>query len=94
MAKFPAMPLWTDAYLADTTHLTATQHGAFLLLLISMWRAKRQVLPNDDRLLAKYARLSLKQWTNVRPVIMPFFNDLGNVLSNDRLDDEYAFVQR
>lgn len=22
VAEFPSMPLWTDAYLADTTHLT------------------------------------------------------------------------
>jgi hypothetical protein len=38
MAEFPALPLWTDAYLGDTRHLSQSEHGAYLLLLITAWR--------------------------------------------------------
>jgi hypothetical protein len=38
MAEYPFLPLWTDAYFADTRHLTLEQHGAYLLLIIEAWR--------------------------------------------------------
>ena len=62
MAEFPALPLWTDAYLADTTHLSTIEHGAYLLLLMTAWRTKECCLPDDDKLLSRYARLTAAQW--------------------------------
>ncbi len=48
MAEFPALPLWTDAYLADTGHLTFEEHGLYLNLLVLMWRSPECRIPNDD----------------------------------------------
>ena len=48
MAEFPALPLWTDAYLADTGHLTFEEHGLYLNLLVLMWRLPECQIPNDD----------------------------------------------
>ncbi len=94
MAEFPAMPLWTDAYLADTSHLTTTEHGAYLLLLMAMWRSPTQSLPADDRLLARYSRLTTGQWRRVKPQIMPFFRLADGAITQGRLTAEHEFVRR
>lgn len=93
MAQFPALPLFTDAYLGDTTHLTTIEHGAYLLLLITMWRNKC-ILPNDDKLLARYARLTPAQWARVKPVLWPFFDVSEDTISQARLTDEAYYVKR
>lgn len=77
MAEFPSMPLFTDAYLGDTTHLSTLEHGAYLLLLIVAWRNGGH-LPNDDKVLAKYARLTKPQWQRIRSTIMSFFEVEGD----------------
>lgn len=92
MAQFPAMPLWTDAYLGDTVHLTTIEHGAYLLLLMCMWRAKSHTLPDDDKLLARYTKLGPQQWLRIKKAIQPFFRIENGTWSNDRLLDEYATI--
>jgi uncharacterized protein YdaU (DUF1376 family) len=47
MADFPALPLWTDAYLADTADLNACEHGCYLIMLMIAWRRPDCALPND-----------------------------------------------
>lgn len=94
MAEFPAMPLWTDAYLSDTKHLTCIEHGAYLLLLIVAWRAKSHTLPNDDKLLARYCGLSVKQWCRIRPHLEPFFKVEGGFWISERLLREINIVRR
>ena len=52
MAEYPALPLWTDAYLADTTHLTDAEHGVYFQLVVHAWRSPDCRLPNDAKWLA------------------------------------------
>lgn len=73
MAEYPMFPLWTDAYLGDTMHLTCEQHGAYLLLLISMWRSKDARLPDNDAILGNTCRLGPKAWARMRVAVEPFF---------------------
>jgi uncharacterized protein YdaU (DUF1376 family) len=94
MAEFPALPLWTDAYLGDTTHLTTIEHGAYLLLLMTAWRTKDCALPDDDRLLARYARCNAGQWKRLRPIIEPFFVVENGHWRQGRLTDEAVAVRR
>lgn len=88
------MPLWTDAYLGDTTHLTTTEHGAYFLLLVTMWRSKEPVLPDDDKLLARYARLTAGQWKRIRPILEPFFTISSDGWRQGRLTDEWVAVRQ
>lgn len=73
MADFPCLPLWTDSYLADTSHLTTEEHGAYLLLLIQAWRSADCSLPADDDLLARLAGMSAAKWRSSKPIIMAFW---------------------
>jgi uncharacterized protein YdaU (DUF1376 family) len=66
------MPLYVGDYLADTGHLTTTQHGAYLLLLMHYWR-KRE-LPDDDKQLAAIAKLPLRIWLDSKETIQAFFH--------------------
>jgi uncharacterized protein YdaU (DUF1376 family) len=47
MADFPALPLWTDSYLADTLDLTQGEHGIYLIMLMLAWRRPDCALPDD-----------------------------------------------
>lgn len=94
MAEYPALPLWTDAYLGDTHHLTTIEHGAYLLLLIAAWRTKECGLPDDDRKLAKFAHLTARQWSRMRPALEGFYRIEDGMWWNDRLLDERDAVRR
>lgn len=93
MAQFPAMPLWTDAYLADTTHLTTFEHGAYLKLLIAMWRSKGR-LPNDDKFLAKVAGCTNGQWARIKPTMMAFMRCQDSHIAQARLTDELKLAEQ
>lgn len=67
------MPIYIGDYLADTGHLTTTQHGAYLLLLMHYWR-KRE-LPTEDKQLAAIAKLPLRIWLDSKEIIQAFFHD-------------------
>lgn len=61
MAEFPALPLWTDAWVADTKHLTWLERGTYHDLLVLMWRSPGCRIPNDDHWLAKRLGMSLAE---------------------------------
>lgn len=88
MAEFPALPLWTDAYLADTRELTAAQHGAYFLLLMTAWRTKENALPDDDDKLARWAAMDKRTWLKNKPVVMSFWRKVDGMFHQKRLDDE------
>lgn len=68
----PYMPLYIADYQADTGHLTAIEHGAYLLLIMCYWQ-RGEPLPNDDRKLARICKMSGQQWARIKPTILEFF---------------------
>ncbi len=73
MADFPALTLWTDAYLSDTRHLSTVEHGAYLLLLMEAWRRPNCDLPDDDRILSRLAGLPTEDWADIKAIVMAFW---------------------
>mgnify|MGYP003441431306 len=93
MAEFPALPLWTDAYLGDTAHLTNEEHGVYLRLLMFAWRSPDCCLPDDDKRLAIMTGMSDKKWRAVRPVIAAFWIIENGAWTQKRLTKERDFVR-
>ena len=93
MAEYPSLPLFTDAFIADTIHLNAAQTGAYLMLLMCAWRSKDCTIPNDDKILARFSRMSPKEWAANRDVILSFWdlNDDGEYFQK-RLTDERSYA--
>lgn len=84
----PFMQLYVADYLGDTQHLTTEQHGAYLLLLMTMWRQGGS-LPTDERTLARVARISPRRWHLIAPEVMAFFDVAEGRVTQKRLVEEY-----
>lgn len=65
MSQAPSMPMFWDAYLADTTHLSTEEHGAYLLLLSAMWRRNGWV-PDHDKDNARILGLTPSKWRKIK----------------------------
>lgn len=92
MAALPYMPLFVADYLADTAHLTAAQHGAYLLLIMNYWQRGKS-LPDDDAILAKITRMSKRDWAHNRSVVLDFFTKQESLLVHTRIAHELSRVE-
>jgi uncharacterized protein YdaU (DUF1376 family) len=68
------MPLYVGDYIADTAHLSAAESGAYLHLLMHYWSTGTPP-PDDDRALARIAKMSAAEWRRARPTVQAFFQD-------------------
>lgn len=93
MSELPFMQLYVSDYLGDTRHLSCEQHGAYLLLLMTMWNA-RGSLPDDDAKLARVVCLSVKKWRSIKPDIIEFFHVADGVVTHPRLTRELQKSER
>jgi len=83
------MKLYIGDYLGDTHHLGALEHGAYLLLLMAMWRAGG-TLPAIDANLAKLARCTPDEWATIRDVVLAYFKRSRGRLTHKRIAQEIA----
>lgn len=91
MAKFRALMLWTDAWIADTKHLTRCERGTYHDLLVLMWRSPGCTVPNDDGWLAKHLGMTPAEVENeLRPIISEFCQTDGNRIWQKRLKKEFG----
>ena len=81
------MPFYIDKYLGDTMHLTTEMHGAYLLLLMAGWK-NGGYIDCSDISLAATARVTLKAWKTMRPIIAKYFQEKDGLWSQGRQLDE------
>lgn len=90
MAALPYMQLYIADYLADTMHLSAEEHGAYLLLMFNYWQTGKPIPKNR---LAKIARLANERWADVEPSLQEFFCDNGEEWVHLRIEEDLASVR-
>ncbi len=66
------MPLYWGDYLADTSHLTALQHGCYLLLIAHYWQ--HGGIPHDLRQLQRITKCPNNHWRETWGILEPFFS--------------------
>lgn len=86
------MQLYVADYLGDTRHLTTEQHGAYLLLLMAMWRSDGR-LANDAKKLARITGCTAARWTKISGDVLEFFEVDGDCITNRRLMYELKKAQ-
>lgn len=92
MAELPVLPVTTDAFLADTSHMSAEAVGAYTRILFVMWRHGGR-LADDDRELARIAGLSLFRWRQVADVVRRCLTVAGGQVSQKRLTATWLSVR-
>ncbi|MBL7362044.1 YdaU family protein [Escherichia coli] len=90
MAALPYMQMYIADYLADTMHLSAEEHGAYLLLMFNYWQTGKPIPKNR---LAKIARLTNERWADVEPSLQEFFCDNGEEWVHLRIEEDLASVR-
>lgn len=86
------MPMYWDAYLADTTHLSTEEHGAYLLLLAAMWRRNGSV-PDNDTDNARIIGLSKAKWKKVKARLSDFLVVRNGTISQKKLQETWDKTQ-
>ena len=69
---FPYMPLFVDDWLSSDRidQLASDRAYGYMLLLMHQWKDKQGYLPTNEKVLARWARLTVAE---VRPLLREFF---------------------
>lgn len=95
MSQAPSMPIFIDALLGDTLHLSAEEFGAYCLIMFATWRNNGQALADDDHTLARICRVTAPRWRlKLRPRLVKFFDIGDGRWHQKRLENEWLFVQK
>mgnify|MGYP001614627593 CR=1 FL=1 len=92
-AKPSHIPLFPDAYLRDTTHLTTEEHGAYFLLLMAAWGSDDCTLPDNEKRLAALVKMPVHRWKKISQTVLEFWTRREDRLWQKRLMQEWLYVQ-
>lgn len=81
------MPMFWGDYLRDTGHLTAAEHGAYLMLIAHYWTTGKP-LPADAEKLRRIARMTPSEWRASRATLGEFFHEEGGQWTHKRILSE------
>ncbi len=92
MSAPASIPLFGDAYLADTRHLSLEEHGAYCQLLMIAWRLPNCALPDDEKRISQMLGVTPKKWATIRDSVMAFWSLTEFGWQQKRLLKEYKWA--
>lgn len=95
MAEFPALPLFTDAMIADTQHLSHQEFGLYVRLLMYAWRDRDCSLPTDRTRIGRMVHISptaKRKFAMVEDILSQFFYEKNDKFFQKRLLKEKTFL--
>lgn len=70
MADLPVFPVWIDALIGDTAHMSPAEFGAYFRILCAMWRHKGYLPRSEgDEQLRRIAGMDTRAWRRSRDII-------------------------
>jgi len=91
MANLAFLPLATDAWIADTSHLSRAERGLYMDLLILMWRSPECRVPNDLGWISRKLGCTESEAATLQNIVSEFCKSTGNWLSQKRLRKEWDY---
>jgi uncharacterized protein YdaU (DUF1376 family) len=93
MSDLPVLPIAVADLITDTTHMSAEQFGAYVRVLLAMWRNGAE-LDDDDAGLAQLTGVPLKRWRAMREIVLRPVSIIDGKLFQKRLSKTWDDVQR
>ena len=94
MAEFPSLPLFTDSLLADTGHLNHEEFGAYMRILILLWRTPECRIPCADAWLMRKLVCDTNKFNELfKPLFLEFLTSDGAYYRQKRLSKEFEYVR-
>lgn len=95
MAEFPALPLFTDSILADTAHLTHEEFGAYMRVMILIWRTPECRIPVANAWLMRKLMCDESKFNDLfKPLFLEFLTSDGSFYRQKRLSKEFDYVRK
>jgi len=91
--KLPILPLNVPNLLADTSHMSPSEFGAYMRILLTMW-AHGGTLENRPARLARIARCDPRTWKRMEPIVLAPMLDTNGTLTQKRLSAVWDEVQQ
>lgn len=91
MAALPYMQFHIAEYLADTSHLSTEEHGAYLLLIFNYWQ-RGKPLDNTGGRLSNVVRMSNERWAEVQIALREYFSIDDEIWTHHRIDRDLGAV--
>ena len=88
--ELPSLPLFTDKFIAETTHLNNIEVGIYIRLMCWYWTKKRALTEEEALRIASENNTKNKQ---VKFVLKEFFKFVDGVYKHKRLEQEHEYLK-